>query len=132
MKKIKFRGFSKYDNKMRNINRMNFNNDNLMFEGMNVNWSKSETIIMQYTGLKDKHEKDIYEGDIVTWDKCPEYKYSYNKSIPKFNIIWQDKKCGFGMKSISKDRYRDYNMQSGKNLEVIGNIYENSELVEEK
>ena len=34
---IKFRGFSKYDNKMRNINRINFNNNDLMFESMNVN-----------------------------------------------------------------------------------------------
>ena len=83
-----------------------------------------------YEKLKDKHEKDIYEGDIVAWYKCPEYKYSYNKSIPKFEIIWQIKKCGFGMKSASKDRYRDYNMQHGRNLEIIGNIYENPELLE--
>jgi len=53
VREIKLRGFSKYDNKMRNINRINFNNDNLMFEGMNLNWSKNETVIMQYTGLKD-------------------------------------------------------------------------------
>ena len=34
------------------------------------------------------------------------------------------------MKSASRDRYRDYNMQHGRNLEVIGNIYENPELLE--
>ncbi len=77
---------------------------------------------MKNTGLKDKYREDIYEGDIVrvngTWDCIIEYKQS---------------SCAFVLKSIdsrwSTGYFSNYD-DIEEMLEVIGNIYENKELLE--
>jgi len=75
-------------------------------------------ILMQYTGLKDKNGKEIYEGDIV--------KFIYN-STPQQEIIGQVK---------WRDDYLAWEFGSylieptpKKTIEIIGNIYENPELL---
>ena len=77
---------------------------------------------MENTGLKDKNGNYIYEGDIVTvngtWDCIIEYNQS---------------SCAFVLKSIdsrwSMGYFSNYD-DIEEMLEVIGNIYENKELVE--
>ena len=77
---------------------------------------------MENTGLKDKNGKYIYEGDIVTvngtWDCIIEYKQS---------------SCAFVLKSIdsrwSMGYFSNYD-DIEEMLEVIGNVYENEELME--
>lgn len=73
--------------------------------------------IMQFTGLKDKNGKEIYEGDIITssvWEG------------EKFLISWDEINCQFAMDVIGKD-YSE-TLHSDDINEVIGNIYENREL----
>ena len=72
-------------------------------------WSHIENI--QYTGLKDKNDVEIYEGDIVT------------DGVGKYKIIYDLKLAGYQPYCIFRDDPENY-------CEVIGNIYENQELLE--
>lgn len=75
-------------------------------------------VIMQYTGLKDKNGKEIYEGDIVKIkDELCIVEYNYNS---------------FGLKVIDKTKPYNWVEFIVCKCEVIGNIYENKNLLEEK
>jgi uncharacterized phage protein (TIGR01671 family) len=78
--------------------------------------------LMQYTGLKDKNGKEIYEGDIVKWK---EYKNEYPLVLTEENKIIKTKVVEFNIGEI----WQGY--QLDKNMEVIGNIYENPNLLSE-
>ena len=81
--------------------------------------------VMQYTGIKDKNGKEIYDGDIV---KAIVDMGVYAQPQYKGVIVWSNKFGGF----YFKNKYGDcFEISMLKDVEVIGNIYENPELVEE-
>ncbi len=73
--------------------------------------------IMQYTGLKDKNGKEIYEGDVL--------------STPKGNQVVQWWQGGFSLrgKNIMDTRMYTNAFSEMPRCEVIGNIYSNKELL---
>lgn len=85
----------------------------------------SDFILMQSTGLKDKNDNEIFEGDIVKYDSgCYTYteEVAYNKNF-----------AGFGVRDANADIILTFWVLAENvdlsSLEVIGNIYQNPELL---
>jgi uncharacterized phage protein (TIGR01671 family) len=77
--------------------------------------------LMQYTGIKDKNGKDIYEGDVVVYTDMSGSGRKRNFG-PRV-IKWQKNTCDFNLSECTED---------GEEEEVIGNIYENPELLQKE
>lgn len=82
--------------------------------------------IGQYTGLKDKNGKEIYEGDII---HIPENWEEYGwASGENYEIDFKDGR--FRLKPKYKPNATGYDLEFTNEIEVIGNIYDNPELLE--
>jgi len=126
MREIKLRAWSKRRNKwISPMTSFSFVTADLTTEFKDT----EEIAYSQCTGLKDKNGKEIYEGDIVS------AKYIYDKrTTDKAQVIWREDKASFGLKSLkglTNEEYELYKVTAEHNLEVIGNIYENKELLNE-
>lgn len=99
--------------------------DSLAFEeyGLLKDQLNSEPCLMQYTGLKDKSGVEIYEGDILAWH---ERVCCCNNQRPISVVEWNplNKMAGFNVMSPFIDIF------DSDKIKVIGNIYEDPELVE--
>ena len=82
----------------------------------------------QYTGLKDKNGKQIYEGDIARFKDCLHGRIQ--TGVVTFELDQQSMTSGFKLSHLSRDDDWILHMDSTDWLEVIGNIHENPELLE--
>ncbi len=79
--------------------------------------------LLQYTGLKDKNGKEIYEGDIIDCDMSYE-----GGSLPHGGVIVYNKTfAGFATKNEGGETLMHKHILSS--LKIIGNIHENPELL---
>lgn len=115
-REIKFRAWDEVSEKMLNWN--DFLDTNM--KNTFIAPESTGLILMQYTGLHDKNGKEIYEGDIV------KYRDSRGQHIEK--VIF-DKGCFYaGMHWGSSTRVAP-KLINTRITEVIGNIYDNPELL---
>lgn len=124
----KFRAWDKETKTMIEVSSINFE-EHLILGGY---WEFGQTepikfdevILMQSTGLKDKNGQEIFEGDIVN--------YRGRKAI----IKWHGSYASFIYRFVDEMHKRNAEWKplylSYYHFEIIGNVYENKELVEEK
>jgi uncharacterized phage protein (TIGR01671 family) len=85
-----------------------------------------EVELMQYTGLKDKNGKEIYEGDIL---QNPIEVESGAKSFLRFEVFFSEGSLSFRIRDLHTRAKYSNRVVPLSTLEVIGNIYENPELL---
>lgn len=115
MKEIKFRAWDKKKKKFWHDIEREY--DTLGREGEELNWEVSSFgsyldneryIVQQFTNLKDKNGKEIFESDLISY------------GVGNLEVIYQE--GAFGYKNIEGDFCLLSN--HNKDLEVVGNIYE--------
>ena len=124
MREFKFRAWDTEKQEMATVNFIGLNDYEVGMEDEECRrWRATYPYVcrlMQYTGVKDKNGREIYEGDIV------EYKNEYHV------IEWDD--CKFMAKGFycsSQDTPDDFFSEFAyTNCKVIGNIYENPDLLD--
>ncbi|MGU8572136.1 YopX family protein [Clostridium perfringens] len=84
-----------------------------------------EAEIMRYTGLKDKNGKEIYEGDIVSFYNDEEYRFKSTNAL----VIYDSAAFMLEHKKLGKEYLGEMDIEN-MCIKIIGNIYENPELLE--
>ena len=136
---LKFRAWDTHGQKM-------FPNNELIIWGGNVYLDESKGLpcrnlkcrsipdeyLMQSTGLCDKNGKEIFEGDVVKRYRCPFFKakweYQIETVLKEKTSLLLGREYGKNFGTIPFDSP----FTKSELLEVIGNIYENPELLEEE
>lgn len=126
MRKIAFRAWDKLNNQMVEVLQIKTAGEEYAYEPFlqkdyiygrkrteNFTIGKSDCELMQFTGLLDKNGKEIYEGDIV----------SEVGLLTNYEVKWSDGGFIYGYEDLTAGAVEN------DNLEVVGNIYENPELL---
>jgi uncharacterized phage protein (TIGR01671 family) len=122
MRELKFRYYDPYNNRIEDVKELYVNEEGKLgvTRDDGAGLDNCDTI-MQYTGLKDKNNVEIYEGDIVKRTGC----------INTFDMIYEVRWC----KGDVCFRYYDVNEEQHypvyTEVEIIGNIHQNPELLGE-
>ena len=157
-REIKFRAFDIENKEMLEVDLLDFrvmagykNTPAVRVDMYSDYFDREEMILMQYTGLKDKNGVEIYEGDIILTQPFRDKPFSKKakskrlRGIVKYNIKCDKKFFGepdkikywgaeWSIEIIDKKDYKKYGSYDWGvffECEVIGNIYENPELLKE-
>lgn len=90
----------------------------LQYVGSIERWlaNPKDFVVMQYTGLKDKNGKEIYEGDIIQTRKGVYWEIIFSRIDGKYIYIREISSFGLTDRQASL-------------IKIVGNIYENPELI---
>lgn len=125
---VKFRAWLKEEKRMTDVNEMTFiDGEVYLISDVTDFYAYEEFKLMQSTGLRDKNGMEIYEGDIVKFSDCDDDVYI----TP---VVWDKNYACFGVSfsggyPISFDYLEEFYTEL-KDIEVVGDIYENPELLE--
>jgi uncharacterized phage protein (TIGR01671 family) len=115
MREIKFRAWFEKFKEMYTVKMIDLQKEIAYFDKYNYR-SFYDIDLMEYTGLKDMREKEIYEGDILFESFGEKY----------FKVVFED-----GSFTVETEEYSLSLSEYAHICEVVGNIYENPELIKE-
>ena len=132
-REIKFRLWSKIGKKFIETNNPNLefviNNNGYLYSIENFYGEiyvlpQMDIEVLQFTGLQDRNGKEIYEGDIL------KYNFPYDGRLKHVSPVkFLETKASFGIKDRYENEIPLYKIAANNYFEVIGNIYENEELL---
>lgn len=126
---IKFRAFNKKTNGMiysDQTDQERFEDQMVVFFSsmvLGLDYGSAELTYMQFTGLLDKHGKEIYEGDVLhskSWGSTSE--------INPYHVVNRSG-CGWKAQGYNGKMKVNPDLDVKSDFEVIGNIYENPDLI---
>lgn len=118
MREIKFRAWDKINKEMFNVESINFQERRFYRDVVSYR-DFNDIELIQYTGLKDKNEKEIYEGDILS---------NGNNEKP-YKVIFENGSYRAEFEGDFDEYSFDLIDIVAQGCEVVGNIYENPELL---
>ena len=127
----RYRAWDKDYKKMLEVENMNWFNGKFESIGYGLTSLREANKIdlMQSTGLRDKNGREIFEGDIVTdGDVISDIKY--HQTLGFYMIGKYGFSVPFGQ-GVDVEYFEEFAVHVSKTFEVIGNIYENPEILED-
>ena len=119
MREIKFRAWHKGKKIISEVLGIDILHKEIFFSNGDVYYCEISDFkyieLMQYTGLKDKNEKEIYEGDIV------KFLNGF------FEVIWCNEKASFMLKNKKYKEFLNFIYENNNEMEIVGNIYQTLE-----
>ncbi len=139
MREIKFRAYIKNKNIMTEVKSLHLGTRKVIIgyseSGTNFgNYSVSfgDIKLMQYTGLKDRNGKEIYEGDILAVDNIIEDEMT-SRHLRTICVVYFNEEAGaYYIKDVTQnDEYsiEHFIDEVSYDFSIIGNIYDNPELL---
>lgn len=144
MREIKFRSWDTVDKCMIEVNQIHFtdNRSKVVTSDDCWDWYKRDRILMQYTGLKDRNGKEIWEGDIVKQTYHTERRgeegdhewlsfdgHHLGQVVITVRGVCLKNPLHYSMETDETNPMNAYKQIAGYRSEVIGNIYENADLL---
>lgn len=135
-REIKLRAWLKDDKRMVEVEEIHFRHQLIEYYDGNYDdcWLEKDfdkIELMQYTGLKDKNGKEIYEGDIIDIHQTVNGQSIFVIEVTNTGLV-------IPRYAFDKNYKYEYNIREllefdeyDKEIEVIGNVWENRELLEE-
>ena len=135
-REIKIRAWLKDDKRMVEVRSIDFHEEgNIITVNYNdifgFEFNENEIELMQYTGLKDKNGKEIYEGDIIDIHQTVNGQSIFVIEVTNTGLV-------IPRYAFNKNYKYEYNIREllefdeyDKEIEIIGNVYQHPELLEE-